>query len=152
MSDAYEHGVQLLEAKQLQEATVRFQEVIAAEPQNAQAIFMLGVCHYRGDQLENAMNCFQQATDIDNLHYRAWYYQALCQERLGQTENAIASLKFSLTLKPGFSKAQQKLHNLEQPFLNHPQKKGINSAQRLLIKNRGKKLRRPHLLRLAFKR
>lgn len=89
---------------QLQAAMVAYKDWIAqhpAEPSSAVAAFNLAALLNQNGQKEQALTFNKLATQIQPRLYQAWVNLGLCQESLGQTQQALQTWQQALMEAPG---------------------------------------------------
>lgn len=80
-------------------------------PMNKDVHFWLGVCYFRKMNYSKAEDQFKKVIWIDGDSYFAHYYLALVYDRKNDTRLSIRELKITLTLKPDFREAIDKLNS-----------------------------------------
>ena len=96
-------------------------EVSAAEDLRAQASFRAATAYYEAGDYENALRDFQTAYDLSRRPELLWNLY-MCQERLGQFEQAAGSLESFIDAgAPGYplTQVQARLENLRQRIARH---------------------------------
>jgi tetratricopeptide (TPR) repeat protein len=66
-------------------------EVIGLDPKNIDAHYHLGLIHFRGDKLNQAIQSFQKVLDRNKQHTRARYWKARALEAVGQPRQLKAA-------------------------------------------------------------
>lgn len=102
---AYHHAGRLAEARQL------YQQILASDPNSAEATHLSGVLDLQEGNLPSAIQRITRAIELNP--YAAHYHSNLGQALLtaGRREEAIASLRISLTLAPGSADTMNNLGN-----------------------------------------
>lgn len=83
-------GQVLLDTERLQEAVTTFQEVIAADPANAEAQLKKGIAFERMNRLEQALNCYDEAIRLNPKKVVANVYKARVLAALHRYDEAIS--------------------------------------------------------------
>ena len=76
-----------------------FGEITATELRNQ------GNALFRKNNFNEALSCYQQATEKDPTIKEIWFNIGVCQRKLNQPESAIAAFNQALTLDSGYEKA-----------------------------------------------
>lgn len=71
-----------------------------------------GFVALRQDRIEEAERLFLTALATDSLNADGWYGLGLARSRRGRTDDAIAALRRTLVLAPGYADAQRQLYAL----------------------------------------
>lgn len=95
-----------------------YDKVLEGNDQHLLAIINKGKCFHAQWQLAEALNCYDRAIEIDQVNYNAWYGKALCEDVLGQKQDAVYSFEQFTSLAPNqlvteIEYARKKLHDLE---------------------------------------
>ncbi|MGD0138256.1 MAG: tetratricopeptide repeat protein [Tepidisphaeraceae bacterium] len=86
-------------------------QVLANQPENAQALHLLGlICSDRGEH-EKALNWMERAVEADPLAAEYRTNQGVVLERLGRTEEAVAAYRLALEISPDLTDARVNLAN-----------------------------------------
>ena len=73
---------------------------IARNPRNAEYHFQLGKAHYNLEHWEQARAAFQQATQVSQGYYLAYFWQGMVAERLDEPQAALQAYTTALTKAP----------------------------------------------------
>lgn len=73
---------------------------IARNPRNAEYHFLLGKAHFNQQHWEQARAAFQQATQVSQGYYLAYFWQGLVAERLDEPQAALQAYTTALTKAP----------------------------------------------------
>ncbi|MBF0629079.1 MAG: tetratricopeptide repeat protein [Magnetococcales bacterium] len=115
--------------------TALLKEVLALDPENADALYLLGMNASRLNRPDLAVNLISKAIALkpNNPYYH--FNLAACLTTLGQTAAAAANLRQTIALKPDLAEAHVNLGNLLQGNRDHEaalacyrQALGINPA------------------------
>jgi protein O-GlcNAc transferase len=90
------------EAGQLPEAQALYEQVIAADPGDADAMQLLAMIHVHQGRRDAGLKLLQQAVSIDPDAADGHYNLGRVLASMGQHESAIASLRKALALQPDF--------------------------------------------------
>jgi tetratricopeptide (TPR) repeat protein len=109
MENAYDTAVQHHQAGRLAEAVSLYRHILAGEPQNVDALHLLGVAAYQQGNARQAVDLIGRALalrpDVAAFHCNlAEVYRAL-----GQLDQAAASCRTALRLEPGYAEAANNL-------------------------------------------
>lgn len=72
-----------------------------------EAHYSLGEAYYNNGQYREALKAFSQAAGIRPGLANIYYYMALCYEKLGDKNNAIAQIDKALRLAPNYTEFQE---------------------------------------------
>jgi TolA-binding protein len=86
-------GYGMLLSGRTEEARKRLNEILLAQPTNAEAHFVLGRVDYAEKKYEEAINHFKQAATINPELDEAWIFAAAAYLNIGQARNASDSLQ-----------------------------------------------------------
>ncbi len=89
-------------------AEPHYRQALAINPKLAHAHYGLGLHHLRKQELPAAIHDFKAAVEHNPGHIDAWLDLAECQHRLGQDDQALASVNQILARDPGHATAQFK--------------------------------------------
>ncbi len=67
----HQHGLDLEEAKDFQEAIRAYQNALIQDPDYAETYFRLGRCYWETQQYDQALQAYHQACELDTLRFRA---------------------------------------------------------------------------------
>ncbi len=93
------------QAQQNREALLDRVNAVAVEaaanlPENPQVQFELGKSLYKQKNYRAAITALDAALALDSQHHLAWTYRAMSQYFLGEKEDAIATFRKSLAIRP----------------------------------------------------
>jgi len=111
---AFAAAFQHYERRQLAEAETLCRQILAREPNHADALFLSGMIAYQQQRYEPAVDLIGKA--IAQNRKAPHYHNAMgmAQRALGRSEEAIKSYRRALTLNPGFADAHFNLGNLHR--------------------------------------
>ncbi len=96
---------------QMAEAEKLYRQVLAANPDHAEALHFSGVAALQQGRLENAAKLIAQSLLLQENDAQAHYHLGLVMGRLGRFEEAAAHNRRAIALKPDFREAQMNLGN-----------------------------------------
>ncbi|MEI6316843.1 MAG: tetratricopeptide repeat protein [bacterium] len=73
-------------------ATQRLQDATLFDPNNPDTYFELGIIRYQSGDYTDAVTAFKSTIAINNQYLNAWYYLALADQKLGNTQEAATIL------------------------------------------------------------
>lgn len=100
----FARAAQMHQAGRLVEAEQLHRQVLAADPQHADSLHMLGVIAIQNGRLEAAVELTNQAIEINGRVAPYHFNQGSALRELGRLEAAVASFKKALDLKPDYLK------------------------------------------------
>ncbi|TWU42448.1 tetratricopeptide repeat protein [Novipirellula artificiosorum] len=98
-----------LKANDLATARHHCTEWIRVDPANAKPWHLLGVCHARDGELDDAIDCFQKATDLDHEKSLYPYNLAVAYKALHKLDQAIQFYRQALERRGDFFEARNNL-------------------------------------------
>jgi tetratricopeptide (TPR) repeat protein len=93
-------GIAFYRSGMMEDAGREFQQVLAFEPTQARANFMMGLIACRRGKLEEALNHFGSMPPGSGNHYAVQRNTALILELLGRYDDALDALDEALVMKP----------------------------------------------------
>lgn len=106
---SFEEARRQHQAGNVERAVQLYRELLAAEPQHAQAWYLLGAAHRSLGRLDDARISLQQAVSVSPGHADAHNHLGVVLAQQGYMEEAVASFRRGLKLKPDNS---EMLNNL----------------------------------------
>ena len=97
---------QLLRQGRLREAAIRFEQVVAEDPESIIAYVNLGGVYERLDQSEKASEALERALRLDPSHPIAHYILAMVLRRRGDEAKALAHFQAAVEADPDYSEAR----------------------------------------------
>jgi tetratricopeptide (TPR) repeat protein len=82
-------------------ALVVLEEMLAAEPDDVNALYMKGLCHVQKGRPDIAVTSLKRVVELSPGFAAAHLNLGVCYEQLGEKENALASYDRTLELEPG---------------------------------------------------
>ncbi|MFN8441377.1 MAG: tetratricopeptide repeat protein [Caldilineaceae bacterium] len=123
-----EEGAALLKAGKIAEAAKAFRLITTKQKDNLQALFLLGVCHHKLQQYQQAEAMFRNIISLRSNYAQAHYYLGLVLELQNKPQEAKQAFQKALSCKPDFAEAKKKLEQYAshhdsrvQSFLRPPQ-------------------------------
>lgn len=86
-------GALLRRAGRLEEAEEIYDAYLDEDPLSVEMLVEHGICLSDLDELEDAVDRFRTALSLDGDHGGAWYNLAITQHRMGQADEAFASMQ-----------------------------------------------------------
>lgn len=105
LSLAYEHQ----QAGRFKEAESLCRQILKGEPNNVDALHLLGVLMYRQEKLQESAELISKAVEIDPEYAEGHYNLANVLDELGKPDQAIASFQRAIKLNPDYAKAHYNL-------------------------------------------
>jgi tetratricopeptide (TPR) repeat protein len=110
--NAHTYGVAFFQHGFLKEAEQAFQQVVSANPEDADAFYNLGTLYLRRNSPEEAKRNLEQALKLRPNFPEAWNNLGMLAAQQGKNEEAIHSFQQSLTLRPSYGTALLNLGNV----------------------------------------
>jgi len=104
-----EQGLALHRRNDLAGARARFEQVLAADPQHAEALHALGVISAQGGEPAAALGYFDRAIVCDPGYAMAHFNRGIALMELQRLDEAIESYQRAIEIKPDFDKARTNL-------------------------------------------
>jgi predicted O-linked N-acetylglucosamine transferase (SPINDLY family) len=106
MSDPrLQNAMQLRRAGRLADAARIYDDILATEPRNFEALHSLGIIRYQSGQIEDAERLIGLAVGINPTAPDAHYNRACLLQKMNQPAAALASFDQALLLKPDYLEA-----------------------------------------------
>jgi tetratricopeptide (TPR) repeat protein len=90
---------------QLAEAAARYEEVLAHEKRNTDALFLLATVHCQQGRLSDGIEAARKAIRIDPKYAPAYNLMGVAQQELGRSELALNSFDRAVAADPKFAEA-----------------------------------------------
>ncbi|HWA95687.1 MAG TPA: FG-GAP-like repeat-containing protein [Terracidiphilus sp.] len=110
--NVFTYGVAMYQHGYLEQATASFKQVIAAQPENAEAYYNLGTLYLRTHQPDQARQFLEQTIKAKPEYPEAWNNLGMLAAQQGQYEEALKDFQKALSQRPGFVIALVNLGNL----------------------------------------
>jgi Flp pilus assembly protein TadD/peroxiredoxin len=108
----FTYGVALFQRGYLDQAAASFKQVIAVQPDSAEAYYNLGTLCLRTNKLGDAHQYLEQAVRLRPAYPEAWNNLGMLAAEEGNAETAVDHFKHSLSLRPAYVVALLNLGNL----------------------------------------
>jgi len=110
----FTYGVALFQHGYLDRAAESFQQVIAAQPQNAEAYYNLGTLYLRKNNLPEARRYLEQTVKLRPEYPEAWNNLGMIAGQQNQYDEAIRNFNQSLAQRPDYVIALLNLGNIQR--------------------------------------
>jgi Flp pilus assembly protein TadD/peroxiredoxin len=110
----FTYGVALFQHGYLDPAGDSFKQVVAAQPQNAEAYYNLGTLYLRKNDLAQARNYLEQTVKHRPEYPEAWNNLGMIAAQQNQFDEAARHFQKSLTQRPDYVTALLNLGNIER--------------------------------------
>jgi Flp pilus assembly protein TadD/2-polyprenyl-3-methyl-5-hydroxy-6-metoxy-1,4-benzoquinol methylase len=95
-----EEAVRRHQAGQIEQAALLYRKVLAADPDNANALHLLGMVALQQGQPQTAIDLIGRALAVDDRQASYHFHHALALQNLDDMEGAVAGYRRALALKP----------------------------------------------------
>lgn len=99
-------AVTLFSAGRLSEAEILFQRALDEEPENHQALMMLGLCKRGLNRIDEALKCLSRAAEIGDGNPLTHFHHGRLLAEAGRTDEAREALAQAVSLNPNFIEAR----------------------------------------------
>jgi tetratricopeptide (TPR) repeat protein len=123
-------ALELHQAGNLPEAGTIYREILAAEPNNVDALNLMGVLLQSGGQLKTAITLLRKATEIATDYLAAYVNLGNALQQAGQLEDAVQAFEKALTLNPDIPEPANNLASALNALKRHDD--AINACVRAL--------------------
>lgn len=106
----YDKAVQLFNQNKINDSMLLLQDLLQNEPNHEKASFLLGVCYFRGGNLEASEALFRKTIALNNRNDKAHYYLGLVLERRNKIEDSQVEFQTALLINPNFSEVKTKIN------------------------------------------
>ncbi|MBS1706426.1 MAG: tetratricopeptide repeat protein [Armatimonadetes bacterium] len=103
----------LVQEQRFQDARSRIEQVLAAEPQNTDAMVLQGICLAQLGMKDEATSSFQRALSVDPSNTKILYNFATHLYQLGRKQEALSYAKQAVALQPEHNSAAQMVSLIE---------------------------------------
>jgi tetratricopeptide (TPR) repeat protein len=110
-----EEGIRLLRAGQVSEAIAKFEQALAADPDDPQLHGYLGAAYSSASNKLHAIHHFEESLRLDESP-RAYYNLGLMYESVHRMDEAVRQYRMALELDPDYVLAQEALKKLQDNF------------------------------------
>jgi Flp pilus assembly protein TadD/cytochrome oxidase Cu insertion factor (SCO1/SenC/PrrC family) len=110
----FTYGVALFQHGYLDQAAESFLQVIAAQPQNAEAYYNLGTLYLRKNNLAEARRYLEQTVKLRPEYPEAWNNLGMIAGQQNEYDDAIRNFNQSLAQRPGYVIALLNLGNIHR--------------------------------------
>ena len=94
---------EMLENGQFYKPALSIYKVAAREfPDNIDFLFKLGVCYENLDRIDESLDAYNRAIDLDPFSECAWYNIGIAYNRINEFDKAIEAYNYALALDPTF--------------------------------------------------
>jgi tetratricopeptide (TPR) repeat protein len=109
VADLLAAGRKLHETGRFAEAEIQYQRVLATQPDNADALNLLGIVAYRTGRQELAVELFQQAIQKNGRDPSYFSNLGNAFHGQGRLDEAVAAYRQAITIKPDYAEAHSNL-------------------------------------------
>lgn len=110
--NAHTYGVAFFQHGFLKEAEQEFQQVVSANPDDADAFYNLGTLYLRRNSPSEARTNLEQSLKLRPNYPEAWNNLGMLAAQLGNNDEAVRNFQRSLELRPSYGTALLNLGNL----------------------------------------
>ena len=108
----FTYGVALFQHGYLDSAAESFRQVVAAQPENAEAFYNLGTLYLRKNELPEARRNLEQTVKLRPVYPEAWNNLGMIAAQTNQNDEAVRHFKQSLAQRPDYVTALLNLGNV----------------------------------------
>ena len=108
----FTYGIAMFQRGYLDQAAASFRQVIADNPNNAEAHYNLGTLNLRRNALTEARQYIDKALELRPEYPEAWNNLGMIEAQEGHAEQAVRSFERSLQQRPNYTVALLNLGNL----------------------------------------
>ncbi|WP_019502985.1 tetratricopeptide repeat-containing sulfotransferase family protein [Pseudanabaena sp. PCC 6802] len=126
--EVYGRAVSLHQAGNLVEAEKLYRQILEQEPQNSDALNMLGVVCHQMNKYNEAISSINRAISINNQKPAYYFNLGKVQSAVALSEDAIRSFKLAIAINPNYFDAYvclgntyRSINDLEQAEANYKQ-------------------------------
>jgi len=103
----YQRGESYLNKGDYDSAINSFKSVLESNPNDPQALSLIGIAYYKKGDYNEAISHLDQAKEADPLKVEPYIYLGMSYEKLGQYQNAMSEYNNCLALKPDRSVSKE---------------------------------------------
>ncbi len=107
-----EHGLGMQRAMKVSAAQKIYEEILSIQPDNVNALNLLGMIAYQENQYDVAVGLIEKAVRINNQASGLFLNLGLVLQALGRTQDAVESYRRALAIEPDNTGARKKLFEL----------------------------------------
>lgn len=108
----FTYGVAMFQHGYLDQAAESFEQVIAAKPDNPDALYNLGTLNLQRNRLEDARRFLERTVQIRPNYPEAWNNLGMLAAQQGRTDEAIQDFQKAVAEKPNYTTALLNLGNV----------------------------------------
>ena len=97
---------------QLEKSIATYKKVVAKNPQDADALYNIGLLYMDLKKINEAKDNFNICTNVDPQYVMAFFYRAVCNEQLGQLAEAKKDYENTMRLSPNFERGRLALEKI----------------------------------------
>ena len=97
---------------QLEKSIATYKKVVAKNPQDADALYNIGLLYMDLKKTKEAKDNFNICTNVDPQYVMAFFYRAVCNEELGQFAEAKKDYENTMRLSPNFERGRLALEKI----------------------------------------
>lgn len=97
---------------ELEKAITTYKRVVAKNPQDADALYNIGLLYMDLKKIKEAKDNFNICINIDAQYVMAFFYRAVCNEQLGQLAEAKKDYENTMRLSPNFERGRLALEKI----------------------------------------
>jgi tetratricopeptide (TPR) repeat protein len=105
IDEHYDRALNFARIGKFREAVEQLDVVLAAEPNNSQALNDKGFLLFSTGRLDESLECYQKAVSIDPNLTDAWVNQGVAFNKLNQRERALEAYDSALQIEPNLEEA-----------------------------------------------
>ena len=98
---------------QLDKSIATYKRVVAKNPQDADALYNIGLLYMDLKKIKEAKDNFNICTNVDPQYVMAFFYRAVCNEQLGQLAEAKKDYENTMRLSPNFERGRLALEKMQ---------------------------------------
>jgi tetratricopeptide (TPR) repeat protein len=128
----------------LQEALGMYQQSLAIDPHNFEALQGLGILYGQLGRFEDALQCITKAVMVQPDDFAIYYNQGVALQELKRHEEALSSYDRALALKPDFTEAHinrgnalKELRRYQEALTNYDKALALEPTSAQAYNNRG---------------
>jgi tetratricopeptide (TPR) repeat protein len=99
-------------ARQFDDALLDLAEILQAEPDNVEALYMSAVCYRYQREFEPALGCLQRLKSLEPEHGRAYQEEGHAYRDMGRSEDALQSYSLACRFNPALIASWRGQHKI----------------------------------------